>query len=241
MRYSVSFTVTRLVRFLLLFSVFLLIANLIAVYFRRVLHFENAFGFVALFDFDNEYNVPSLFSVLLIATNALLLLLISRHKAVVESGRKYWRIFSYVFFYLALDELASIHEQLGHLVYRFSPHLLPTDVSRYWIVPMGILVALFAVYFFRFYWQLPGSVKLQFFVAGSIYVLGAVGVELLGELYMWNHREAGFGYGLLSSLEEMCEMIGMILFLRALLLYLQELSKSSGFQLQFSTGQKQPE
>jgi len=64
---------------------------------------------------------------------------------------------------------------------------------------------------------------LHFIMAGVIFLTGALGVEMLGA------READvYGYdtviyGFLYSLEEMLEMLGVVLFIYALLSYLAQL------------------
>lgn len=233
MRYSISFTVPKATRIFLLLLSSLFLTGLCANYLRWSLHYETAMGFIPLFDLDGEYNLPALFSVGLIASNAVLLSFVARHKAVATKDRKYWRAFSFLFAYLAMDEFAGLHERLGGIVHRLAPHLLPFGSTRFWIAPMGLLLVFFTVYFFRFFWSLPAKIKVNFLVAGLVYVTGAVGIELLGDVYMWNRSQADFTYGLLSCFEELGEMLGMFLFLRQLLLVLQSLSNTKQFSLSF--------
>jgi hypothetical protein len=241
MIYSFSFTTKRVIRILSILLLLLLIANIAANYFKWVKGYETALGIIPLFDFDGEFNIPSLFSFGLITFNALLLSLISKHTAVPRKERKYWRTLSYIFFFLALDEMVSIHERVGLVLHSKMPNVFVLSDSRFWILPMSFLLLCFLLYFFRFFFGLLAKTKLKFLIAGLLYVTGAIGVEILGDIYMWYHDKPDFFYGLLASLEELLEMIGMILFLEALLTYLQELSESRHFSLDFSVGKNKAE
>ena len=198
----------------------LAVAGLIAVYLKTVLGFKTAFGFVQLFDLDVEFNIPSLYSSTVIFLNALVLFSISKiTKSEGKPGGHYWKSMGFVFVYLSLDELASIHEHLDDLVAHFSKQNLIHEGGPLWILPFAVLLAIFGLYFFRFYLRLPKETKLQFFVAGAIFVAGAVGVEILGNPSP-DHPMAGFIRGLYSTLEETMEMVGMACFLRSLLSYI---------------------
>ncbi len=72
----------------------------------------------------------------------------------------------------------------------------------------------------KFVWALRKETRTQVVMAGVIFVSGALGVEMLGA------READLNgydtvtYCVLYSLEEMLEMLGIILFIYALLSHL---------------------
>lgn len=234
---SFSFTSKKVIRLLSIILLFLLLANLVANYLKWVKGYETALGIIPLFDFDAEFNIPSLFSFGLIGVNALLLAMISKHSAVEQKERKFWRILSYIFIILALDEMVSMHERVGLMLHSKLPQAFVLSDSRFWILPMSILLLLFTLYFYRFFFRLPTNKRLQFLLAGSIYVAGAIVVEIFGDIYMWYHDKADFFYGLLASLEELLEMIGMIFFLKVLLQHLQELSKKRDFSINFSVGE----
>ena len=76
--------------------------------------------------------------------------------------------------------------------------------------------------YLKFVWALPKRTRLHFIMAGVIFLTGALGIEMLGA------READiYGYytviySFLYSLEEMLEMLGIVLFIYALLSYLAQ-------------------
>lgn len=204
----------------LAFIACLIVCDLLAVYFEYVAGFKSALGFVPLFDMDVEYNIPSLYSTIGIFINALILFYIARiDKSEGGKESKYWKAMGWVFVYLSLDELASIHEHLDAVVTYFFGKSLHHHGGPLWILPYSVLLIFFGLYFIRFYLRLPNETKLHFCIAGVVYVSGAVGVEILGNPFD-NHPLAAFIKGLYSTLEETMEMVGMVLFLRALLSYI---------------------
>ncbi|NTS39536.1 hypothetical protein HRG84_01345 [Flavisolibacter sp. BT320] len=235
MQAALSFTVNRIVRIVFAITGVLFLLGLVATYLIWELRYETALGFIPLFNLDGEYNIPTLFSVGLIATNSLLLLFIAKHQQTEKKKKHYWKVLSAIFLFLAFDELTSTHERIGGVVYRLAPNLIEANESRYWIVPFGLLLGLFSIYFFRFVWQLPAVTRNRFVAAGLVYITGAIAIEWLGDRYIWNNTYPDLNYGLYSCFEELFEMTGMVLFLRALFLLLGSLSDANLFHLRFST------
>lgn len=233
---AVSFTAHRIVRILFILAGTLFFFGLAATYLIWELKYETAMGFIPLFNLDGEYNIPALFSVGLITVNAMLLFLIGKHNRTKEGHKRYWSVLSYIFLFLAFDEFTSMHERIGGIVYRFAPSAFPVSESRYWMLPFSILIIAFLSYFYRFIFQLQKISLLRFCIAGGIYIGGAMGVEWLGDQYIWMYGSPDFTYGMLSCLEEMLEMVGMIYFFRALLFLLSEDISSSRLTIQFIIG-----
>ena len=69
----------------------------------------------------------------------------------------------------------------------------------------------------RSVWCLPPLTRRRLMMSGSLYLLGAVGLELLSVYYYGRRSEPGvrFIYVSVSTLEESCEMLGLILAIRA--------------------------
>ena len=112
---------------------------------------------------------------------------------------------------LSLDEAAQIHEMIGAIAERYGM-VLPV----YAWVPFGIAIAaLLAAAFGRFILGLPRAVALMILASGFIFVLGAIGFESLGalvELGSLSDFPIGITWDQTIGLEEMCEMLGIILF-----------------------------
>jgi len=70
-------------------------------------------SFLPLFETAAEANIISWFSSLLLLIAGALLLLIARvetHSA--DTYARHWKILAWVFFFLSMDETASLHEEL---------------------------------------------------------------------------------------------------------------------------------
>ena len=212
----VSVRPAKVLRILLSVVAVLLVLSLIGQFSRFVLDHGRLFGFVEEFNVDLENNIPTYFSGLLLMAAALLSGLVAwtRRRLGRPFGR-YWAGLAVGFAYISVDEVAELHERT------ISPlrAALEADGLLYytWVVPaVGILLVLAAVYM-RFFWHLPRRWKGWFAAAGATYVGGAVGVELLGGLYASQYDVATFAYALITTVEEGLEMIGIVLFLYAIL------------------------
>ena len=88
------------------------------------------------------------------------------------------------------------------------------------VIPAAIVVTIIGLSYLRFLGALPPRTRWQFLRAGAVYVGGALGVELV--LAWWTDRvgDKNFVYALIDLVEESMEMIGVGLFLLALLEYL---------------------
>lgn len=199
----------------------LLIANLVCIYLKFVL--GNNFQFIRTFYFNTESNIPSLYSSLAIIGCAFVLYQISCIPSEIQKRRHFnWKILAYVFLFLGVDEFISIHENLTGVTRRAFG-----DGDGYlhyaWVLPyVVVFIALFG-YMARFFYRLPVWLTLQFFMAGFLFVSGAVGVEMLcGKYEAMNGTTNTLTYALLATVEELLEMVGIILFMHALLRYYVE-------------------
>jgi hypothetical protein len=175
------------------------------------------------FYLDEEFNIPALYSALAIGFAAALLYAISRFEALKQSAQaRSWKILAGIFLYLSMDELNSFHEILIEpLRRRFG---LSGLFYYAWVLPAIALVIVFVLGFMKFLWQLNRSTRYRFLAAGGIFVLGAVGFEMLGATVVDRLGEAGVVfnplYQALMTTEETLEMLGIIGFIDALLRYL---------------------
>jgi hypothetical protein len=200
----------------------LFIANLISIYLKWVLGYNTALGFVPLFDFDQEYNLPSFYSTLALFFSGVLLLMISKDEAkkVKNTYALHWKILGFIFLFLALDELISLHNHFGRVVSYLIDVSGYLNESRYWVVAYIPFLLVFLVAFYKFFINLPNTTKISFFIAGFVFITGAIGIEILGDLYITYNTTADINYALLYSAEELFEMIGIVLFIRALVHYI---------------------
>ncbi len=177
--------------------------------------------FIEYFDFGIEGNIPTLYSAVALLICSALLALIVRLNWHRPGGRRgQWLGLSVIFLFLALDEGTAIHENLSDLLELYMPAEGP--LYFLWVIPYGIASLVLALIYVRFVLGLPRLTRLRFIFAGSLFLAGAIGVEMLGAMAA---DDAGYDtvlYTVLYSVEELFEMLGIVLFIYALLSYLAE-------------------
>jgi hypothetical protein len=222
MKLSFILTPNSITKILLKIIFCLLVADLISIYLKWVLGFETALGIVPLFDFDTEFNVPSFYSSLAILFSAGLLWYIAKDEEIKNGKRKalYWNVLTYVFIFLSLDELVGIHNQFGRLIGALFGNFKFVNESRLWILAYTPILLLFLIYLIGFFKKLTKATLLSFIIAGVVFTTGAIIVELAGDQYMMYHDKADIFYGIIYTLEELLEMIGIVLFIRALVYHI---------------------
>ena len=196
--------VTRFLLSIIALLIFFNVAERIIVYW---LNMTNGTQLIShYFNFDQESNFPSLYSALALGFCSYLLAIItSLRRAKKARYVKHWKALSFIFLFLALDEACSIHELL-------IPVLRNAINARgilyfTWVVPAFFLLIVFLIAFRKFIQNLPPKTRALFLFAGSVYVGGALGMELVGG-YIADTMGYTTFYGLASTVEELLEMFG---------------------------------
>ncbi|RUR83400.1 hypothetical protein ACF3DV_15570 [Chlorogloeopsis fritschii PCC 9212] len=175
--------------------------------------------FAFLFNVDEETNIPSLYSAYALLVCSILLFLIASAKKIAgEAYISHWKSLSFIFMALSLDEFMSFHERLIEPL----QNSLNTSGFLYyaWVIPGTIFVLIFLLAFLRFITTLPTKIKRLFIIAGTIYVSGAIGMEMLGGYYTNLYGEKNIIYAILTTIEEFLEMLGIVIFIYALMSYI---------------------
>jgi len=187
-------------------------------------------GVIDLFNLEKEFNLPTLWSsiLLLIACTLLyataLLARKQNHEFIFH-----WRLLSFIFLMLALDETIGFHEKIGGNI----GNLFQTSGIFYysWLIPALIFVIILTFFYLRFLFSLPSDIRNLFIISGSIFIGGAVGLEMI-ESYM---AEAGEYmsplYNVCVVLEEFMEMLGVTIFIYSLIKYIGLLNHHLSIQL----------
>ncbi len=135
---------------------------------------------------------------------------------------KYWTVLAYIFLFLSLDEFAGFHEKL---VKPANDLLKLNKVSDFfafgWVVPALILVAVLGFFYIRFIWALPKKTRFTIIAAALFFLLGAIGMEMVGGFLKKNFGMDSVVYVLGTTFEEFFELSGLILFIYGLLDYLK--------------------
>jgi hypothetical protein len=176
-------------------------------------------GWLSAFDLDREGNFPTIFTTLLLfAASAVLAAIAAERRCLGDSDFGYWIALAIIFWFFGIDELASIHNQAGALV--------PVTVSHFghdprfrWVVVGLIFTFVVGIIFLPFVLRLPLRTRWGTIIAGTIYVGGALGMELVGGEWEERHTKNNWTYYAMVVTEETFEMVGAVAFLDVLLSY----------------------
>jgi hypothetical protein len=200
-------------------------AGLVAEVLKSGLRVRGVRVWAALLSLSYEQNIPTWYtSSLLLACSMLLAVIAVGARNSKAPHVPHWWLLAAGFLYISLDETVSLHEaasgwmRLGGVLY-FS-----------WVIPAGILVVLLGISYLRFLAHLPKKTRLQFIVAGAIYVTGAVVMELPLGYWTEQHGSQSFGYAAIDLVEESMEILGVTLFLLSLMDYLHAQRWTIGFE-----------
>ena len=212
----------RLIKTLVAILLLLLAINIAAIIIAQTTGHYSVYGLLPKFRFDDEQNIPTYFSaVILLISSALLYAIFHMHKLNELSNRNYWRILSILFLLLSIDEIVCFHELL------ISPSKKLFGITEglfyfAWVIPGMLFCLILAVYFLRFFLNLPTRYKVLFGTSALVLISGAIGMEIVDGFFApttWSERT--LIYDVLSTLEELLEMTGVILFIYSLIDYIK--------------------
>jgi hypothetical protein len=236
MKFQFSLTPAAVTKFLLRVVVCLVVISFLT---QMTVHFLPNYPsrdyFARAFNVDYEGNIPTTYSALALLFSSILLGAIA-HAKNLDSDRykKHWKILSFIFFYLALDEAVQLHEKL---INPMRSLLNATGVLFFtWIVPFGFIVVIFLLSYSKFLFHLPASTRNLFVVAIILYIGGALGMEMVGGYQISTGTQA-MPYLIVSTFEELLEMLGIVVFLHALMSYINKYL--SGVTWKIYLGKKQ--
>lgn len=173
----------------------------------------------AAVDLDLESSIPTWFSITLMLTCAGALALVAgRARRSAERGARHWAGLAVIFVVLSIDEQVALHERAIVPV----RELLGASGAFHqaWVIPALILLIVLAVIYLPFLAGLPAALRRRMLLAACLFVGGAVGLEMVGGWLLVRYG-AGPQTGVVVILEEVLELLGLIVLLRALLLHLR--------------------
>lgn len=195
-----------------------LLADYLTGYNSMVIHKLVKFFYVEL-----ELNAPAFFSTLLLLFASLLLAIITvLKKKQTASFVLYWSILSIGFLFMAFDEIAAVHERLIEPMQAILGEQNLGVFYFAWVVPAVALVVCLGIFFLRFLINLPVKTRWTFLIAATMYLGGAVGLEMVEGWYSEINGRETLLYITLTTLEETLEMVGTIVFIWALLGYIAD-------------------
>ena len=181
---------------------------------------------------DEEFNLTAFYSGMLLGIASFLLNKLGQLSG--KGKRQNWIILSRVFLFLAIDEIFQIHELF--VIPELRQYVHPS-LASIWVIPYAAIAAYFAIKFVPFFISQGRRMSQLSLVSGVIYVTGAVGMEACNSWLVMTGEisRQGFWYEAISGIEEFLEMIGIIIFIYALLLALMKLQKKLSFKFSISS------
>jgi hypothetical protein len=199
----------------------LVVLGTAVLYPKHILGHDYVYGFVPKFDLDGEINVPTWFSsALLLLAGLLLLHIAATTRREQDRWARHWAFLAWIFVLLSADETGGLHGLLSGPL-RGALHLSGA-LYHAWVLPVGAAVAFLGVAYLRFLSNLPERSRRLFILSGIVYVVGAIGFELPEGMYRTAvGANVTVAYGFLTVFEETFEMIGIVVFIYALLDFIE--------------------
>ncbi len=173
---------------------------------------------VRLINVNRESSLPTWYSSTLLFTCAALLAVIAYAQRFRHAPyARHWSGLAVLFLYLSIDEGAEIHEKLTPPV----RDALHTTGFLYfgWVVAGALFVVVIGLLYLSFVIHLPSRTRALVILAGALYVGGALGLDSVGAKDWYEEGGTSLGYSAIGTVEELCEMLGLVVFIYALLTY----------------------
>jgi hypothetical protein len=173
---------------------------------------------VRVLDANAEGSVPAWFSSSLLLVCALLAFSLAvRDWEHTARYAGHWRVLAIVLLFMSLDEAVSLHERTIEPL----RSALNTSGPFYyaWVIPGTAFVLAFVLAYRRFLLDLPPNKSRRLFAAaGTLYVCGALVMEMVGGAYVDSYGDANIAILTIIAVEEYLEMLGATTLLYALML-----------------------
>lgn len=227
-QFFVSLSPHKIVLVLLFIIMILMLMHLTTQGIRLFTGHDHQRGFAHQFNLGDENNIPTWFaSSMLFLCSALLALIWLRTKQMAGLYSAHWFVLSITFFGLSVDESASLHEMiLDPIGIQVTSDWIreKIQINGYftfgWVIPATVFVIAFGLSYVGFLRYLPTATRWLFLLAGFIYVGGALGFEML-EANEWSSAGTKtLFYAVCVAIEEGLEMVGILIFIHALLSHL---------------------
>jgi len=176
----------------------------------------------SLWDLDSELGYATGFSFLLFASVTGLTTVISvQEKRLLFKSNLLWFPLILIFGYLAVDEIASIHETLGSRFIELLPNFLMEWNHLEWLklfFPFILLAVGLLIFFSLKKLRAYKIIFILFYFALAFFMFSIIGETIMLELELKNDPL----YQLEIMVEEGSEMLGTALFLLCFLLYYRQ-------------------
>ncbi|MBI5667040.1 MAG: hypothetical protein HZC41_03460 [Chloroflexi bacterium] len=179
-------------------------------------------NFVRTVNVNREASIPAWYSsALLLGAAGLMALTAAVKRACREPFIRHWFGLAVIFVYLSLDEAAALHENLTE------PLQTALDTSGYltfaWVIVGAIFVGVVGLVYLRFLLALPRRTRTGMIAAGALYVGGALVIEAISANQWYQDDGTSLLYSAIGTVEELCEMLGVVVLIYTLLDHWQQM------------------
>lgn len=197
---------------------------------RRLSDSSLAATVVSWLNLDSEAGFGTWFAIVQLALAATIAALIAAHQRAEHRPWRGWAGLSVLLAAMSVDEQVRLHENLGRLGAAWGLTILGHDV---WFVPALVVVAIIVVALLPFVLRLPRRTRRLVMGAGALYVLGAVGFEVIA--WSWvlvtgdgSTDAPSLMIGMLQWGEETLELLAVAVVVMALLDYAASVTSDAG-------------
>ena len=186
---------------------------------------DHLMGLTPLFDLNQENNVPTWYSGIMLFTTAAALGVVAVAKSHARAPfARHWMVLAFIFVYMSLDELAHIHEKWGPLLETSlgglrDPQVMGGALRNLWVIPAFLVAAAVGLAYLRFLLHLPSRTRNLFVASGVAYVVATIGMEMVGASLSAAGGRFTPGFMVRATIEEVTEMASIAVFLCAVLEY----------------------
>jgi len=209
--------------------IWIVVAVMIAATFAAQLFREavSANTVVNLFDSDQKLNFPSTAKLLLMVAATLLFAVIAL-ASTVRATRVRWFGMSVIFALVTLDESTYMHQRLSDAMHDVAG---THGALRFaWVLVYLPLIVVLAFVYFPFWRKLDARLRHRLLAAALLFAGGSGGIELVkGAIY--DDGRWSLSFGLVASLSDSLELIGLAILVTILLEHLATLTRTVDIQL----------
>jgi hypothetical protein len=171
---------------------------------------------LALFNMNDEQNIPTLYNTFITLLSALLLVLIAS-KAEIKRDKLLWGGMALIFLYIGVDDFVTFHEGVYH---HFVPEYSGTGFLTYgWVIPYGAIILIVLVIYIPHVIRIPWKVRNKIILAGAVFVTCAYVLEFVSGYFITHGHD--ILYKLSNTIGQGGEMVGILIFINALIIYIK--------------------
>ncbi len=210
----------KIIMLLAAFATLLIFASISGELMNQILPWNQQISrYIKKFDLDSEFNIPTYFSSFTLLFSALLLGVVAGIKQRAKDPYAlHWAFLALLCLFMSLDESVMLHEFFIKL-FR-SAYNLSGVFFFAWVILAIPAVIIIALAYRKFLLHLPSTSRIQFIAAAGLYLVGAIGLEMVGGWYYDTYGSESLTYKFVASVEEILEIAGALLLIHALLRYI---------------------